>query len=132
MDPCQHGMDQTWCYLCRVDGSGADPRSAWGLDVWDASPLPWERRIEPMTPTQKGYLRFLCREFGAEFDATLSEGETDVVIESFLDEPMNESQARTLEWLSAQAGKPFDAGLTYGEARGQIRKLVALRGLRSA
>jgi hypothetical protein len=125
-------MDPSWCYLCRVEGSGADPRAAWGLDVWDASTLPWERRIEPMTPAQAGYLKFLCREFGTDFDATLSEGETDVVIESFLDEPMNESQVRTLEWLSAQAAKPFDAGLTYGAARSEIRKLVALRGLRSA
>src|SRR5437867_1561230 len=113
METCGHGMDLVWCYLCRVEHSGADPRAAWGLDVWDASPLPWERRIEPMTRSQAGYLRFLCAEFGNQFDETLTEGETDVVIESFLDEPMSDSQARTLSFLSTQAGRPFDTGLTY-------------------
>jgi hypothetical protein len=35
-------------------------------------------------------------------------------------------------WLCEKSGAPIASGLTYGEARGQIRKLVALRGLRSA
>ena len=31
MDGCTHGMDADWCYLCRIERSGADPRVAWGL-----------------------------------------------------------------------------------------------------
>ena len=35
MEPCNHGMDAEWCYLCRIERSGVDPHAAWGLDVTD-------------------------------------------------------------------------------------------------
>jgi hypothetical protein len=132
MEICAHAMDRGWCYLCHVEASGADPRAIWGLDVWDAPGAPWEERTEPMTSSQADHLRFLCREFGDRFDETLTEGEASVVVESFLDEPLSDRQARTLMWLCEKAGAPLGRDLTYGQARGQIRKLVALRGLRSA
>jgi hypothetical protein len=132
METCAHAMDLRWCYLCHVEESLADPRAVWGLDVWDAPEQPWERRTEPMTASQAGYLRFLCEEFGDRFDATLTEGEASVVVDSFLDEPMSDRQARTLMWLCEKSGAPMGQGLSYGQARAQIRKLVAIRGLRSA
>ena len=124
-------MDPAWCYLCRIDMSGADPRAAWGLDVWDDLE-PFETRTGPMTLGQASYLRFLCEEFSEGFDASLNEGEAVVVIESLLNEPMSHRQSQTLAWLSERAGSPFEDTLTYGQARTQIRRLVALRGLRSA
>jgi hypothetical protein len=132
MDLCAHAMDRGWCYLCHLDASDVEPRTAWGLDVWDAPEGPWERRTEPMTSFQAGYVRFLCAEFGERFDDTLTEGEASVVVESFLGEPMSDRQARTLMWLCEKSGAPMAKDVTYGEARSQIRKLVALRGLRSA
>ena len=124
-------MDIGWCYLCRLERSGVDPRTAWGLDVLDDEGDPL-LRTGPMQPRQEGFLRFLCHEFATAFDDTLSEGEATLVVESFLDEPMSDEQARTLAWLATQAGVTVDEDLTYGQARTQIRRLVALRGLRSA
>jgi Protein of unknown function (DUF3072) len=124
-------MDVGWCYLCRIDRSGVDPRAAWGLDVLDDEDDPLQR-TGPMQPSQEGFLRFLCQEFGEVFDDTLTEGEATLVVESFLDEPMSDAQGRTLAWLAEQAGATVDEDLTYGQARTQIRRLVALRGLRSA
>jgi len=85
-----------------------------------------------MSATRVRYLRFLCDEFDVPFDDTLTEGEAAVVTISFLEEPMTESQARTLAWFADHAIGAAGGSLTYGEARRQIRRLVALRGLRSA
>ena len=51
---------------------------------------------------------------------------------SFLEEPMTEPQSRTLGWFAEHGIGTAGASLTYGEARQTIRRLVALRGLRSA
>jgi hypothetical protein len=130
MDGCAHAMEPAWCYLCRIEASGADPATAWG--VLDEPDEPWERRTGPMTLHQLGYLRFLCDEFAEGSDPSLTEGEATVVIQSFLDEPMSEDQERTLRWLIERVGAAFDGGLTYGQARSAIRRLVASRGLKSA
>ncbi|MBI3647157.1 MAG: hypothetical protein HY240_00095 [Actinobacteria bacterium] len=131
MEFCGHGMDRSWCYLCHLEGGGVDPRTAWGLDAEDG-PVPWERRREPMTETQAGHVRFLCEEFGEPFDESLTEHEAGIVVRSFLEEPMSDRQRRTLRWLCEKSGAPMPEDLTYRQARSQIRKLVALRGLRSA
>lgn len=125
-------MDPAWCYLCRVEGSGLDARTAWGLDLTGDEGSAWGSRAGRMTPMQAEYLQFLCGEFGEAFDSTLSENEAAVVIDDVSREPMSESQARTLAWLCERAGEETPAELTYGEARGQIRRLVAVRGMRSA
>jgi len=133
MDACPHGMDPAWCFLCRIDASGADPRVAWGLDAFDGPDSEeWERRTDPMTEAQAGHLRFLCSEFGEAFDDSLTEGEASVVIDSFLEEPMCDAQARTLARLCEREGTPLDRDQTYAQARTSIRRLVALRGLKSA
>ncbi|HEX9299042.1 MAG TPA: hypothetical protein VF968_02820 [Actinomycetota bacterium] len=85
-----------------------------------------------MSIAQASYLRFLCEEFDEIFDPSLTDGESAIVVESFLDEPMTDSQARTLFFLSQVVGAEADTGLTYGQARSKIRSLVALRGLKSA
>ena len=124
-------MDAEWCYLCRIERSGVDPHAAWGLDIVDDEGDPL-LRTGPMLPGQERFLRFLCDEFAEGFDVTLNEGEAALVVESFLDEPMSREQTRTLSWLAEHAGAPIDEHLSYGEARTQIRRLVALRGLKSA
>ncbi len=130
---CQHGMDPSWCYLCRIDNSGVDAHTAWGLDDDDAPTIDsFEAFIDPMSTTQARYVAFLCGEFGVTFDPTLNEGEGAVIVISFLDEPMTASQTQTLEWLVEHGGGAVDAHLTYGEARARIRRLVALRGLKSS
>ena len=65
-------MEPAWCFLCRIERSGADPRIAWGLDarVDEGDP---EDRPGPMTLAQASYLRFLCDEFGETFDASLTD-----------------------------------------------------------
>src|SRR5262245_49237530 len=131
MGRCAHGMERDWCYLCRIDASGVDPRAAWGLDVWDDEGEP-EDRIGPMASSRAAYLGFLCEEFGETFDPTLNDGESSIVLESLLAEPMTEPQARTLFFLSQLTGSEPEGQLTYGEARSKIRRLVAHRGLRSA
>ena len=131
MEGCVHTMDPAWCYLCRIEMSGADPRVAWGLG--SAGPdADASEQTGPMTLAQASYLRFLCEEFGEPFDASLTGGEAGMVITSFLDEPMSASQEQTLGWLSRQAREEVASGLTYGQARAKIRGLVARRGLRSA
>jgi hypothetical protein len=124
-------MDADWCYLCRIERSGVDPRAAWGLDVIDDDGDPL-LRTGPMLPGQERFLRFLCEEFSEGFDDTLNQGEAAVIVASFLDEPTSQSQARTLAWLSEHTGIPADDGLSYGQARTEIRRLVAIRGLKSA
>lgn len=54
------------------------------------------------------------------------------MIPSLLGDPASESQTQTLAWLAEHAGGDAGTGLSYGEARAKIRRLVALRGLRSA
>ena len=130
MDGCEHGMEREWCYLCHIDTSGVQPRAAWGLVLDDDALL--ADGDEPMTRGQAAYLRFLCDEFQFEFDASLSAGDAALVIESFMGEPSSESQRRTLMWLGERARVPVEDGLTYGQARTKIRRLVALRGLKSA
>ena len=132
MEQCHHGMEPAWCYLCRVETSGADPRSAWGLDLEDSPGGAWELRRNPMTDGQSSYLRFLCTEFDEVFDPSLTEGEASVVIESFMGEPMSHEQTRTLAWLCEHSGAEMDPDLPYGKARAEIRRLAALRALRSA
>ncbi|MGZ4149507.1 MAG: hypothetical protein ACXVQJ_05670 [Actinomycetota bacterium] len=130
-DACTHGLDAAWCYLCRIDGSGVPARVAWGLDdpdwIDDPSQLPG-----PMDPDRAAYLRFLSGEYAEAFDETLTEGESVLLIESYLDERMTASQLVTLRELAAHASVAADEGLSYGQARYAIRRLVALRGLRSA
>ncbi len=62
-----------------------------------------------MSIGQASYLRSLCEGSEETFDPSLTDGESAIVVESFLDEPMTDSQART-----------------------KIRSLVAIRGLKSA
>jgi hypothetical protein len=131
VDGCAHGMEPAWCFLCRIERSGADPRIAWGLDARDDEGDP-EDRPGPMTLAQASYLRFLCDEFGETFDASLTDGQSAIVVASFLDEPMTDTQARTLFFLSQVVGMEAQTGLTYGQARSKIRSLVAIRGLKSA
>jgi hypothetical protein len=131
MEGCLHGMEPAWCFLCRIERSGADPRTAWGLNAWDDERDPEDRR-RPMSIGQASYLRFLCGEFEETFDPSLTDGESAIVVESFLDEPMTDSQARTLFFLSQVVGMEADTGLTYAQARTKIRSLVAIRGLKSA
>ena len=133
MGPCGHGMEPAWCYLCRIESSGVEPRVAWGLEDDDAPGVEdYEDFTDAMSAIRVRYLRFLCDEFGVPFDETLTEGEAAVVTISFLEEPMTQSQAETLHRLSERGGGAVAASLTYGEARQTIRRLVALRGLRSA
>jgi len=132
MERCAHAMETEWCYLCRIDASGVDPRAAWGLDAWDEDEIDPEDRIGPMTSARAGYLRFLCEEFEETFDPSLTDGESSIVLDSFLSEPMTDAQARTLFFLGQLIGTDPETDLTYGQARSKIRTLVAHRGLRSA
>ncbi len=131
MDACTHGMDTAWCYLCRVEGSGVAAQVAWGLEDpdWIDDPALFPG---PMDPSRAAYLRFLCGEHAEGFDDTLTEGESVLLVESYLGERMTASQLATLRALAAHASAPVDEHLTYGQARLAIRRLVALRGMRSA
>jgi len=131
MEGCLHGMEPAWCFLCRIERSGADPGTAWGLKTRDDERDP-ENRRSAMSLRQASYLRFLCEEFEETFDASLTDAESAIVVESFLDEPMTDSQALTLFFLSQIVGTEAETGLTYGQARTKIRSLVAIRGLKSA
>ena len=128
---CAHGLEAAWCYLCRIDASGVPTQVAWGLDdpdwIDDPGVLPG-----PMDHDRSAYLRFLASEYEEGFDETLTEGESVLLIESYLGEPMTPSQLETLRALAAHASVPLDEDLTYGQARLAIRRLVALRGLRTA
>lgn len=124
-------MEAAWCYLCRIDASGAESRTAWGLDAFDPPDVP-EGDAGHMTEGQSGHLRFLCQEFDAPFDAALTREQAALAIANFIAQPMPDAQARTLRWLSERQGTPVDPGLTYGQARTAIRRLIALRGLKSA
>jgi hypothetical protein len=123
---CAHGMDPAWCYICRVEKGGRHGRAAWGLDIHIEDERGWEEKDAPMTQEQTDYLRFLCEEFGLALEAGLTEGEADLLIQSFLDEPMTDSQRRTLDRLGAVYADRSQ-GVTYGWARGRIRSLYAAR-----
>lgn len=127
MDRCEHGLEATWCYLCRVDQCGA-PHAAWGLE--DGPTDGWEFRRETMGHAQAEYLRFLCEEFGYSFEPDLTAGEADLLIGSFLDEPMTPRQAHTLDLLAQEIGQDVETSLSYAQARRRIRVLVAQRALR--
>ena len=120
-------MESEWCYLCRVDDFGVDPQILWGIaldeDLSDLRSDPG-----PMTSEVAGYLRFLCVEMGLGFDPTFTQRQAALVIDSFLVDPATSNQRETLAHLGA--GEADDLG--YGAARTKIRRLVALRGLRSA
>ena len=120
-------MESEWCYLCGVDDFGVDPQILWGIALDDhLSDL--RSDPGPMTPDVGGYLRFLCKEMGLQFDPTFTQGQAAIVIDSFLLDPATANQRETLAHLGA--GEADD--LAYGAARTKIRRLVALRGLRSA
>ena len=126
-------MEAAWCYLCRIEACGVAPHVAWGLEDDDAPGVDeYENFTAPMSAERARYLRFLCDEFDVPFDGSLNEGEAAVVTISFLEEPMSEPQARTLEWFAEHGIGTAGGSLTYGEARQKIRRLVALRGLKSA
>jgi hypothetical protein len=76
-----------------------------------------------------GYLRFFCDEFNFGYDPTFTQQEAAVVIGGFLVDAASDSQRRT---IAALAGSEETVELTYAEARTKIRRMVALRGLRSA
>jgi hypothetical protein len=120
-------MESTWCYLCRVEAVDVDPQILWGIALdEDLTDLQGERG--PMTADVAAYLRFLCEEMSLHFDATFTQHEAALVIESFLLDPATAGQVRTLEHLGVAVADE----LTYADARLKIRRQIALRGLRSA
>jgi hypothetical protein len=122
-------MDAAWCYLCRVDNGGADAHVLWGL-AFDDDLEPLERSTHPMSDEMSGYLRFLCDELGMRYDDTFTQGEAAMVIQGLLTDPATTSQRQTIAALAGEATD--DQTLMYSEARTKIRRMVALRGLRSA
>jgi hypothetical protein len=129
MDACAHGMDVAWCYLCRIDGFGVEPQVLWG--ILDHELADEAHDAGPMVPELEGYLRFLCEELDLRFDPTFTQGEAARVIPSLLTDPASDAQERTL----AALGEPVAdgaTGISYRDARSKIRRLIALRGLRSA
>lgn len=128
MAACTHGMDAAWCYLCRIDAYDVDPQVLWGLALDDDLEL-LEDTPGPMDEDLAGYLRFFCDEFNFGYDPTFTQQEAAVVIGGFLVDTATDSQRRT---IAALAGAEETGGLTYAEARIKIRRMVALRGLRSA
>ena len=125
-------MDAAWCFLCRIDQSGVDPRAAWGLDAFDGPLDEAGDPTDPMTDQQERHLRFLCEEFGVPFGDPLTRREAALALHRFAQGPMPETQKKTLAWLSERQGTSVDLAQTYGQARTTIRRLVALRGLKSA
>jgi hypothetical protein len=127
MAGCAHGMEPTWCYLCRIDGADVDAQILWGIAL-DDDLADLEADRGPMTPDVAAYLRFLCGELDLGFDPAFTQREAALVIGSFLRDPATASQTQTLEALGA-----LDTDdLAYAEARSKIRRTIALRGLRSA
>ena len=122
-------MDAAWCYLCRVDQGGTEAHVLWGLAFDDDLEL-LESSTDPMSPEMSGYLRFLCDELGMRYDDTFTQGEAAMVIQGLLTDPATTSQRQT---IAALAGEATDGqARTYSDARTKIRRMVALRGLRSA
>ena len=128
MAACAHGMDAAWCYLCRVDNEGTDPHVLWGLAFDDDLEI-LETESGPMRPEMAGYLRFLCDELHMRYDDTFTHGEAALVIQGLLTDPATDSQRRT---ITALGGDGTADTMTYGQARTTVRRMIALRGLRSA
>ncbi len=128
MAACTHGLDPAWCYLCHVDGYGVDAQVLWGLAL-DEDLDELARRPGPMGEDLAGYLRFFCEEFRFGFDETFTQPEAATVISGFLADGATASQRRT---ISSLGGTPADDDLSYAEARTKIRRMIALRGLRTA
>ena len=128
MAACAHGMDAAWCYLCRVDDQGTDPHVLWGLAFDDDLEL-LETSPDPMSPEMAGYLRFLCDELHMRYDDTFTLGEAAMVIQGLLTDPATDGQRRT---ITALGGDGTPDALSYGHARTTVRRMIALRGLRSA
>jgi hypothetical protein len=128
MAACAHGMDAAWCYLCRVDDEGTDPHVLWGLAFDDDLEI-LETAAGPMSPEMAGYLRFLCDELHMRYDDTFTHGEAALVIQGLLTDPATDSQRRT---ITALGGDGTTDTMTYGQARTTVRRMIALRGLRSA
>lgn len=128
MAACAHGMDAAWCYLCRVDDEGTDPHVLWGLAFDDDLEI-LETAAGPMSPEMAGYLRFLCDELHMRYDDTFTHGEAALVIQGLLTDPATDSQRRT---IIALGGDGTTDTMTYGQARTTVRRMIALRGLRSA
>ncbi len=122
-------MDAAWCYLCRVDQGGTDAHVLWGLAFDDDLEL-LETSTDPMSDDMSGYLRFLCDELHMRYDDTFTQGESAMVIQGLLTDPATTSQRQTVAALAGESST--DEALTYGQARTKIRRMVALRGLRSA
>jgi hypothetical protein len=122
-------MDAAWCYLCRVDHGGTDAHVLWGLAFDDDLEL-LETSTDPMSDEMSGYLRFLCDELHMRYDDTFTQGESAMVIQGLLTDPASPSQQQTVAALAGEA--TGNETLTYGQARTKIRRMVALRGLRSA
>src|SRR5262245_5906089 len=129
MAACAHGMDAAWCYLCRVDNEGTDPHVLWGLAFDDDLEL-LETSADPMSDDMAGYLRFFCDELGMRYDETFTLGEAALVIQGLLTDPATQSQRQTIAALAGDGTNGHE--LSYSEARTKIRRMVALRGLRSA
>ena len=121
-------MDAAWCYLCRVDDEGTDPHVLWGLAFDDDLEI-LETAAGPMSPEMAGYLRFLCDELHMRYDDTFTQGEAALVIQGLLTDPATDSQRRT---IAALGGDGTADTMTYGQARTTVRRMIALRGLRSA
>jgi len=121
-------MDAAWCYLCRVDNAGTDPHVLWGL-AFDEDLELFETSSDAMSAEMAGYLGFLCDELHMRYDDTFTHGEAAMVIQGLLTDPASDSQRRT---LGALGGDGTADTLSYGQARTTIRRMIALRGLRSA
>ena len=68
-------------------------------------------------------------EFNFGYDQTFTQQEAATVIAGFLVDVPTERQRQT---IAALDGGATADGMTYAEARTKIRRMVALRGLRSA
>ena len=121
-------MDAAWCYLCRVDDEGTDPHVLWGLAFDDDLEI-LETEPGPMSAEMAGYLRFLCDDLHMRYDDTFTHGEAALVIQGLLMDPATDSQRRT---ITALGGDGTAVTMTYGQARTAVRRMIALRGLRSA
>lgn len=128
MAMCTHGMDAAWCYLCHVDGYGVDPQVLWGLAL-DDDLEELADRPGPMSEDLAGYLRFFCEEFNFGYDETFTQQEAATVIAGFLADVPTQRQRQTIAALDGSANVE---DMTYAEARTKIRRMIALRGLRSA
>jgi very-short-patch-repair endonuclease len=75
---CPHGLDPKQCAWCTPPEPGRDI-----LDLGRPVKRPdeWETGDQPMTPYQAGYLRYLCKRLGEEFNPNLTKAEASKRIE---------------------------------------------------